>query len=231
REALWERGLWDVVRLVHCDQQGPWDIAAQVRGHDLFTDLYDDPEFVHALMAKCTQVYVAVSKLCKTYDPSPVGGGVGSVFWMENGSVRMCGDSDILISAAQHREFAAPYEQQALQAMGGGWLHYCGGMPGYHRREGLHLHEIYAGIKGLRGLNWTTAGDWEGEMRRLYALGLCHIGTLPRGAGEPLADYFRRALGPYPERKGMIFDGPDIRPDEADGAVDLWRKVQDEKYK
>ena len=229
--VLRAQGLWDAVRLTHCDQQGPWDIAAQVRGHDIFLDVYEDPPFVHRLMKKCTDVYVAVSRLCKSFDPSPAAGGAGGALWMANGTVRMCGDSDILISAVQHREFVAPYEQEAFRAMGGGWLHYCGGMPGFKRREGLHLHEIYAGIDGLRGLNWTTAGDWLGQMRRLRELGLCHVGYLPRADGEPLADYFRRVLSPYPTRTGLILDGPSVRPEEAGGAVDLWLKVQDEKYR
>jgi hypothetical protein len=223
-------GLWDAVRLVHCDLQGPWDIAAQSRGHDIFLDVYEDPAFVHGLMKKCAQVFVSVARLCKRFDPSPIAGGGGGEFWMTNGTVRMCGDSEILVSAAQHREFIAPYAQEALRAMGGGWFHYCGGMPGFKRREGLHLHEIYASIEGLRGLNWTTAGDWLGEMRRLRDLGLCHVGTLPRAEGEGLADYFRRALSPYPKRTGMIFDQPHLRPDELLGALDLWRKVQDEVY-
>lgn len=225
--VLREAGLWEAVRLTHCDQQGPWDIAAQVRGHDIFLDVYEDPAFVHDLMRKCVKVYVSVSRLCKKFDPSPAAGGAGSAYWMDNGSVRMCGDSDILISAEQHREFVAPYQQEALLGMGGGWLHYCGGVAGFKRREGLHLHEVYAGVKGLRGLNWTTAGDWLGEMKRLRRLGLCHLGTLPRGPDESLADYFRRALEPYPDRTGLIFDGPELRPDELDRAVDVWRSVQD----
>lgn len=63
--ALDERGLGGLICVYHCDQQGPFDIAAQTRGHDLFTDLYDDPEFVHELMGKAVEAYVAVSRLCK----------------------------------------------------------------------------------------------------------------------------------------------------------------------
>jgi len=228
RAALAARGLGDLVYVFHCDQQGPFDIAAQARGHDIFMDLYDDPEFVHGLMRKCAQVYVAVSRLCKRYGPMECAGSYGGGFWMENGSVRMCGDSDILISAAQHREMVAPYQQDAFRAMGGGWLHYCGGMPGFRRREGLHLHEGYAAIDGLRGLNWSTAGDWLGEMKRLRGLGLVHVGGLPRGEGESRADYFRRALSACEARTGLIFENPSLRPEEADGAVEEWRAVQDE---
>lgn len=230
RSALREHGLWEHVRLMHCDQQGPFDIAAQARGHDLFLDLYEDPAFVHVLLGKCAEVYVAVSRLCKTFDPSPTAGGAGTGLWMDTGTVRMCGDSDILISADQHRQFAAPYAERAFREMGGGWFHYCGGVPGFHRQEGLHLHENYAGIDGLRGLNWTTAGDWLGEMRRLRDLGLCHVGTLHRNEGETLEDYFRRALSVYPEPTGLIFDGPQLHDGEADRAGDVWRTVQDDVY-
>jgi hypothetical protein len=225
KAALQAAGLWEHVRLIHCDLQGPFDIAAQARGHDLFLDLYEDPAFVHHLMAACADVYVAVARLCKSLDPSPIGGGAGGGYWMDNGTVRMCGDSDILISADQHREFVAPQQQRAFQAMGGGWLHYCGGVPGFKRREGLHLHEVYAGIDGLRGLNWTTAGDWLAEMRRLRGLGLCYIGAPPRADGESLEDYFRRVLAVYPDRTGLVLDGPPLRPDETARAADVWREV------
>jgi len=228
RQVLQDRGLWEHVRLAHCDVQGPWDIAAQARGHDLFMDLYEDPDFVQALLAKCAAVCVAVTRLCKTFDPSPVAGGAGSYFWMDSGVVRLCDDSGILISADQHRTFAAPYMERALDDLGGGWIHYCGGMPDTGRKEGLHLHEVYAGIDGCRGLNWTTGGDWLAEMRRLHGLGLCHVGTLSRDDGEPLDAYFRRALSVYPDRTGLIFDGPDLRPGEADRAVALWRDLQED---
>ena len=120
--------------------------------------------------------------------------------------------------------------ERAFREMGGGWFHYCGGVPGFKRQEGLHLHEVYAGVEGLRGLNWTTAGDWLGEMRRLRDLGLCHVGTLHRDGGETLEDYFRRALSIYPESTGLIFDGPQLRDGEADRAVDTWREVQDQVH-
>jgi len=230
RSALAERGLAEHVRVAHADQQGPFDIAAQARGHEIFIDLYEDPAFVHALMEKCAQVYVAISRLSKSVDPAPVAGGAGSYFWMDTGTVRMCDDSGILISADQHRAFAAPTMAKALAAMGGGWMHYCGGMPGFNRKEGLHLHEVYAGIEGCRGLNWTTAGDWLGEMRRLRGLGLCHVGTLHRLDGEPLEACFRRALGVYPDRTGLIFDDPVLRPGEADRAADLWRHLQEDVH-
>lgn len=94
--------------------------------------------------------------------------------------------------------------------------------------EGLHLHELYARIEGLRGLNWSTGGDWLGEMRKLKRLGLVHLGGLPRRRGEALADYFRRALSPYDGRRGMIFGmGAADGDGEGERVMEAWHGVQD----
>lgn len=229
RSVLAAHGLADRVYVFHCDQQGPFDIAAQSRGHDIFLDLYDDPDFIHNVLAKSVQIYIAVSKLCKAINGEPLHGGLAVDYWSDSGGVRMCGDSDILVSTDLYREMVKPYVAEAFGAFGGGWYHYCGGMPGYRRAEGLHLHDVYGEVDGLRGLNWTTAGDWLEEMRRLKRLGLVHLGSLPRGQGESLADYFRRALRPYDDRSGMIF-WPEIRDDEYDAAMETWQRVQDEVF-
>ncbi len=234
-EALRRRGLGGLVSVYHCDQQGPFDIAAMTRGHDIFLDLYEDPGFVHHLMGLCADVYVKVTKLCKRI-AGEVPGGPGNAVsvWMEAGAVRMCGDSDILVSPEAYREFIQPYERRAFERLGGGWYHYCGGWEGTGRAEGLHLHEAYAEIPLLRGLNWTTAGDWLGEMRKLARLGLVHVGTLPRPKDEPLDDYFRRALSPYDGRRGLLLGGmwqpPWLWDGERQRAAAAWRRVQDEVF-
>jgi len=231
--ALADRGLGGIVSVHHCDQQGPFDIAAMVRGHDIFVDMHDDGDFVHRLMRACTEVYVKVTELCKAVSGERVGGPGNAVgVWMDAGAVRMCGDSDILVGAPAYREFIQPYQREAFDRLGGGWLHYCGGWPGTGRSEGLHLHDAYAEIGSLRGLNWTTARDWLGEMRKLRRLGVVHVGTVPRLAGEGLADYFRRVLSCYERRSGLVFggtwDGPELRAGEHARAVETWHRVQDE---
>ena len=229
--ALAERGLGGLISVYHCDQQGPFDIAAQTRGHDLFTDLYDDPEFAHELMGKAVEAYVAVSRLCKRLAGQAPDSGNAVGYYLANGGVRMCGDSDILVRPDTFEEFILPYEQKAFEPFGGGWMHYCGGWPGSGRMEGLHLHELYARIEGLRGLNWTTAGDWLGEMRKLKRLGVVHLGGLPRGEGEVLADYFRRVLSPYDGRCGMIFSmGAADGDGEGDSVMEAWHRMQDDLF-
>jgi hypothetical protein len=227
--VLAEHGLGDYVRVFHCDQQGPFDIAAQTRGHDIFYDLYEDVDFVHQLMGKSTQVYIAISKFCKQINGEPLDGGLAVDYWSESGGVRMCGDSDILIGVDPFRDLVQSYMQRAFEPFGGGWYHYCGGVPGFRRAEGVHLHELCAEIEGLRGINWTTAGDWLAEMRKLKDMGLVHLGGLPREDDESLEDYFRRALSPYDDRWGIIF-WPELRDGEHDIALATWHAVQDEVF-
>lgn len=228
RAVLAEHGLAEVVTVYHCDQQGPFDIAAQSRGHEIFIDLYDDPPFVHRLMEVCVDVYAAVTRLCKNLAEEPMTAGNAVGIYNQRGGVRMCGDSDILVSREQFAEFIAPYQQRALEPFGGGWLHYCGGVPDTGCKEGLHLHDLYAGIKGLRGLNFTTAGDWVAEARKLAGLGVANISSPFREADETLEAYFRRALGACDRRWGLLLYHPPVRDDERDGAADLWRSLQDE---
>ena len=180
-------------------------------------------------MRKSTDVYVAVSKLCKEITGEPLDSGEATGYWIENGGVRMCGDSDILIGPAHFRRFVQPYQQRGFRAFGGGWLHYCGGAASCGRAEGLRLHEPYAKINGLRRLNWSTAGDWLGEMRRLKRLGVVHLGGAPREDGGRLADYFRRALSVYDGSRGLILHR-DVKADEIDRAMDVWHATQDELF-
>jgi len=224
--ALEQLGLSRFVKLGHCDQQGPFDIAAGVRGHDIFTDMYDDPDFVHNLMQKCTAVYIAVTKLCRQISGQPSNCGASGL-WLEQGLVRMCGDSDILVSEQLHKEFIRPYQQKAYRACGPGWFHYCGGVPGFKRAEGLHLHRSYAGIDELIGLNFTTAADWIGEMKKLRTLGKIYIGGPPRDGAGSLEDYFRRVLSPYENRAGLVLWCPRLDQHEEDAAMDTWHRAQD----
>ena len=142
-----------MVDVHHCDIQGPFDIACQALGPTIFTEIYDDPEFVHHLMNEATRAYIAVAQLCKTLQGEGETWGNASGFWMKQGGVRVCDDSGILLSRACFEEFVFPYHAKALAPFGGGWLHYCGGVPGGGRAEGVHLHDMYCRIPGLRGLN------------------------------------------------------------------------------
>jgi hypothetical protein len=230
-EALARAGLGGRIGVHHCDLQGPFDIAAQARGHDeIFLDLYTDAEFVRRLMEKCTSVYIKMARLSKQLAGDPPASGHANEYWMERGSVRLCDDSGILVGPDLYGRHLAGYIARALEPFGGGWIHYCGGVPDGNRPEGLHLHQWYCSTPLVRGVQFTTARDLPGEVRRLHARRVVYLGGLPRGRDEPLANYFRRALSLCPDRRGMIFHA-DVRAGEHAGAMDAWHRLQDEVLK
>jgi hypothetical protein len=224
--VLKAHGLEAHVDLTHCDTQGPFDIADQVLGHHIFTEIYDDPDFIHHLMTEATRAFIAVTRLCKELQGEHGPGGNAAGFWMQQGGMRICDDSGILLSRDSFAEFVLPYHAQALSAFDGGWLHYCGGVPGGGRAEGLHLHDLYCSLPQLYGFNFTTGQDWEAEIRKVRARHVAYIGGLHRPEGEPLEAYLTRVAQLAPERTGFLFA---YAFDEAewDAVVPTWQRVQD----
>ena len=226
KDALTAHGLLGLIGLHHCDTQGPFDIAAQSRGHDIFTDLYDDPDFTHHLMRQSVKAYVGLTRICRSISGETSSGASASGFWMDRGGVRLCDDSGILLSGSLFEEFVLPYHTAALDAFGGGWIHYCGGVPGGGRVEGIHLHDYYLKIPNLKGLNFTTGYDLEAEVRKLFANRVAYVGGFPREPGESLKSYFTRIITLCPERKGLLFTA-ELRGDESKTAVAIWHGLQD----
>jgi hypothetical protein len=234
--ALKAAGLQGRIGIHHCDLQGPFDIAAMARGHDdIFVDLYTDTAFVHELMAKCTDIYVAMAKLCKTLVGDGLTSGLANDYWMGAGSVRVCDDSGILVSPDLYREHLSPYIGKAMAPFGGGWIHYCGGVPNGNRPEGLHLHETYLSHSELRGLQFTTAGDLGKEVLRLREhkvawLAVAWQDSLTRDGAQTNEALFRRLIALCDVRRGMVVTAP-VEPAELPGAMELWHRLQDEAWK
>lgn len=228
--ALKANGLWGIVGLHHCDTQGPFDIAEQTRGHDIFTDFFEDPEFVHGLMEQATRAYIGLSVLTKGLAGDGPTRGSASGFWMEKGGVRMCDDSGILLSAKVYDEFVLPYMARGLAHFGGGWLHYCGGVPGGGRVEGLHIHPSYFRIPDLKALNFTTGRDYPAEVKKVLDHKIAYVGGIPRQPEEDLEAYFTRVLSLCPGRKGLIFGGQIKSDAERAVAMDTWHRVQDRVF-
>ena len=229
--TLRAHGLDGRVDLFHCDTQGPFDIAAQTIGHEIFTEVYDDPAYVHHVMAQATKAYVALSRLCKRVAGDEDRPGNASWFWMNRGAVRMCDDSGILLSAPLYAEFALPYHRQAFENLGGGWLHYCGGVRGGGRAEGLRLHDLYRSIPLMRGINFTTGRDFMGEIRRMIEGRVVFIGSPWRDEGEDLKAFLKRVLSACTEKRGLLLWGPSVSDEEKPSALGIWHRLQDERFK
>jgi len=62
------------------------------------------------------------------------------------GKVRICDDSATNLSREMYCEFCKPYNEMALAALGGGWIHTCGSVH--------HYFEDALTTKGITGMNF-----------------------------------------------------------------------------
>jgi len=206
------------------DTQGPFDTAHLVRGHDLFTDMYDDPPFAHHVLELSTAVYIAATKTMKEnlnepYDEGPHGNGV----YVANGAVRICEDSPVLLSPHLIDEFVVPYTDRALSAFGGGFIHYCG------RND--HLFKTLAQVDAVHGFNFgmPEQEDMQMVMDELLDRGKVYYAAWTRQQGETLDDYFSRIMQTLHGRRESLILCPCLLPEEqanADCVMEAWVKAQ-----
>lgn len=116
----------DIVQMQIPDYQGPFNNAELVRGPDVLYDFYDCPEYVHMLLQKMTDYQVELTKhyrkIAKMEDGYFADWGV---YW--KGGARISNCSLDLISPTFYLDFVKQYDEQFIEAVGGGRLHYCGG--------------------------------------------------------------------------------------------------------
>jgi hypothetical protein len=221
--AYFRARLPERIHFYIADTQSPFDLAHLLYGDAIFYDMFDDPDFVHALLAKATALYINGSQLMKSWIREPADGGCHGILWMENGGVRACEDTATLLSPELVNEFVVPYRNQGLAPFGGGWVHYCG-----------DNDEVYCSLlqaPQVRGINFGNPErhDFSRVLPELIEAGKFYYGNPPRLDDESLNVYFHRVLG-YTggARKGLIFV-PELRgdePKEPARVLDLWRSIQ-----
>lgn len=213
------------VRVFPSDTGGPFVTAQALRGDDLFTDLYDDPEFVAALLDKCADICVRAGRLWKQTLGEEETTGYHGALYMARGGVRVVDDASTNISPAFHREVVLPRLRRVFAAFGGGWYHACGTYPG-HLEHLLAAPEIGAVNFGNPEL-WP---DFESVVGRIVRAGKVYYGGVPVRAGEPLEQAMRHILRQTGgRRQGLILmlkgQGPWPSPAET---MALWHRLQDE---
>jgi hypothetical protein len=207
------------------DTQGPFDVAHLIRGHDLLTDLYERPQFVHRLMATATRIWIGIVEACKQGIGEPFGACYHSGRYLSVGQ-RACFDTDTLLGPAHLAEFVEPYVRRAAQAVGGIWAHYCG--------ANAHLARmLIERIEQVRGLNLGNPEmhDPRAYMADVLANDKFFVGVWAPGRPDP-EPVLRDVLGTLNgQRRGLILHLH--RPRGADGqwAADTmatWHRLQDE---
>jgi hypothetical protein len=123
---------------------GPGDMANALRGNDLFYDVYDEPEQVRALMARCADATIWLERELRRIAGSVEGGNVTADMWFPGPAPYLSEDFSDLCSAETYRAFGFGYTQKILHELSGAYIH--------HHAKGYHIHREIAALKGLRTL-------------------------------------------------------------------------------
>lgn len=176
------------VHVYHPDVQGPMDVCEMLWGSDVFVEFLDQPAVVKAFLGLITETYVRYMQKWLELVP-PRGDYAAHWGYYVRGRVVLRNDSAMNLSGAMYEEFVEPFDQQILDAFGGGAMHFCGkgdhyihrlgrlrklyavdlSQPQYNDMELIYKHTLDCGIK-LLGLNLETA---EAALRQGRALHGC----------------------------------------------------------
>jgi hypothetical protein len=177
-------------------------------------------------MELCLAAYINTTKLMKEAIGEPLDSGLHSGLAMAKGGVRYCMDTTVLIARKDIETFELPYLRRALAAFGGGWVHFCGLAP--------HLLEALMEVDELRGVNNSYLEnqpyDFPGDMATVQRAGKFFYGGLFQEKGESIEDYFRRALAPFAEPRGFIFQPKKLGGEDPRRLLEIWYQVQEEKF-
>ena len=170
--------------------KGPLDIAELLWGSEMFYELYDDPDLVHAVMQLITDTYISfLDRWFKLY-PIRSDLNVHWGFWMRGG-ICLRNDSATNLSSEQYREFVFKYDKHLLDYYGGGIVHYCG--------RGDHYIDILASASNLTGINLSQ--PHLNDMDKVFNAAFSN--------GKKIIDIARSAYEEYAKRPdaipGMIF--------------------------
>ena len=196
------------------DIQGPLDSAALIMGHNAFlTALYTEPQAVHRLLQKVTDVTIAFVEAQRAIAYEYGAQFVPSMFqpWMPDGlGVSISNDECVMITAAMHDEFHVPYLNQLSEAFGGIYLHSCGRwthqFPSLDRIHNLRGHEF-----GASEAPFAPVLDHFGG-RIVLA---CRVGLHRDLKFDGMADFVRRVMSAAKTYRGLF-----INVDITNGLVD-----------
>ncbi len=204
----------------------PFDLAYLVRGNDIYLDMYDAPDAVHHLMAVCTDLFIRATLMFKREAGEPDDYYRYGSMALKGGG-QFCEDCSVMLSPQMHRQFSIPYTERALEAIGGGWVHFCG--------DGRQIVDNYLKIPNLNGILYGQLhlnGDLSELLEKFEFYGKGFNRTIIKAEDENWLDFFRRFLKPL-RRKKYVWASAGIYSDQGElgrKLLDWWHQAQDEKF-
>lgn len=134
--------LREYVLIENPDLQGPMDNAELLWGSDIFYELYEEPELVHAMLHRITEAMQEVLDQWLQLVPGKYG--IFTSGLMVPGHILIRNDSAMNLSPEFFEEFIVPYDSKLLAKYGGA-VHFCG--------RGDHYISIMCRQEGLNGVH------------------------------------------------------------------------------
>ena len=169
------------VFIYHPDLQGPLDICEMIWGSQLFLDLYDHADVVHAFLDLITRTYIHVLREWEKIAPFETDSWAPHWGIMHPGRIMLRDDSAMNLSPEMFREFVLPYDQRLIAEFGGGAMHACGKVD--------HFAPFLADIQGVSAFNMSQPelNDVEKVLQNTIDRGLLLFNLKPAAAQAALA--------------------------------------------
>ncbi len=147
------------VDVFHPDTQGPLDMCEMIWGCDMFYEMYDEPELVHAFLSLLTDTFIKVTD--KWHEIYPIKQEMSSHWrgFYHRGAIVLRSDSAMNVSPDLYEEFSMPYDGKLLERYGGGVIHFCG--------RGDHYIDRLSDLPQVYGINMSQPEC--NDMEKIYA--------------------------------------------------------------
>ncbi len=162
-----------VIHITQPDLQGPFDIAAQLWGPDIFTAFYDCPYFLKELLDLLAETYVLACRrfAAESTEKTLQDDFIYLHFSINKGTCLLKNDSSTMLSPTMYTEFIRPVDEHVLEALGTGCIHWCG--------SGDHWRSELVETRGLAGIDWgdpptTNLPAWAAALQE-HRLPICRM--------------------------------------------------------
>jgi hypothetical protein len=135
------------IHITQPDLQGPFDVADQMWGGDIFTAFYDCPDFFRELLDLLGEMYtLACRRFAVESSESIWDDYIYLHFTIVKGRGLLKDDSSIMLSPNTYTEFIRPVNEKVIQALGTAGIHWCG--------NGDQWRSDVVSTKGLTCIDW-----------------------------------------------------------------------------
>lgn len=210
--AIFKQNLPPGIQIAHSDIQSTFNSSHLIRGNDILTDFYDQPEAVDALLDLVTDYMIDVTRHMKSLisnDPN------WFFDWgaMWKGAVRISNCSMHMISPEFYRDHVLARDRRFFEAVGGGRMHYCGTAPS--------VIDDFFTVEALNGLDVEF---WRHDFYDLVKKMPKRITLIPTGTVWRASEMMKRLLdGDWPEKRNIIIQASAASVDEGKRLLDRLR--------